>query len=78
MAMGGLYSLGWDEVRFPKPVFIGDTLRVETTVETMREGQSRPDAGVVTFVHRSYNQPNVEVGQCKRLALMRKQPREQA
>jgi acyl dehydratase len=71
-------NLGWDEVRFPKPVFIGDTLRVETTVEAMRESQSRPDAGIVTFVHRCYNQRNVEVGQCKRLALMRKQPREQA
>src|SRR5262245_57289450 len=71
-------NLGWDEVRFPKPVFIGDTLRVETTVEAMRESQSRPAAGVVTFVHRCFNQRNVEVGQCKRLALMRKQPREQA
>jgi acyl dehydratase len=71
-------NLGWDEVRFPKPVFIGDTLRVETTVEAMRDSQSRPDAGIVTFVHRCFNQRNVEVGQCKRLALMRRQPREQA
>jgi acyl dehydratase len=81
MGMGGRYYTNancWDEVRFPKPVFIGDTLRVETTVEAMRESQSRPVAGVVTFVHRRYNRPNVEVGQCKRLALMRKQPREQA
>jgi acyl dehydratase len=69
---------GWGEVRFPKPVFIGDTLRVETTVKTMREGQSRPDAGVVTFVHGCDNQPSVEMGQCKRPALMRKQWREQA
>jgi acyl dehydratase len=71
-------NLGWDEVRFPKPVFIGDTLRVETTVEAMRDSQSRPDAGIVTFVHRCFNQRNVEVGQCRRLALMRRQPREQA
>jgi acyl dehydratase len=71
-------NLGWEEVRFPKPVFIGDTLRVETTVEAMRESRSRPDAGIVTFVHRCYNQRNVEVGHCKRQGLMRKLPREQA
>ena len=75
---GRLYNLGWDKVQYPKPVFIGDTLRVRKTVETMREGQSRPDAEVVTFVHRCYNQSSVEVGQCQRLALKRKQSREQA
>ena len=49
-------NLGWDEVRFPQPVFVGDTLRVETEVHTMREIKSRADAGIVTFRHRAYNQ----------------------
>jgi acyl dehydratase len=71
-------NLGWDEVRFPKPVFIGDTLRVETTVHEMRESKSRPNDGIVTFIHRCFNQRNEEVGSCKRMALMRKLPREQA
>jgi len=71
-------NLGWDEVRFPKPVFIGDTLRIETSVLEMRESRSRPDSGIVTFTHRAYNQRNEEVGSCKRIALMKKRPREGA
>lgn len=71
-------NLGWDEVRFPRPVFLGDTLHVETTVHEMRESKSRPDAGIVTFVHRAFNQRNEEVGSCKRMALMRKLPQEPA
>ncbi len=41
-------NLGWDEVRFPKPVFHGDTLRIETEVAELRDSRSRPDAGIVT------------------------------
>jgi len=69
-------NLGWDEIRFPKPVFIGDTLRSESIVHEMRESRSRPDAGVVTFVHRAFNQRNEEVAICKRMALMKKLPRD--
>jgi acyl dehydratase len=71
-------NLGWDEIRFPRPVFIGDTLRTETVVHEMRESKSRADTGVVTFVHRCFNQRNEEVAVCKRIALMKKQPRETA
>lgn len=67
-------NLGWDEVRFPKPVFIGDTLHVETTVQEMRASKSRPGQGIVTFVHRAYNHRNEEVGSCKRMALMKGRP----
>jgi acyl dehydratase len=65
-------NLGWDEVRFPKPVFPGDTLRSETVVLEMRESKSRPDAGIVVFMHRCFNQRNEEVGVCKRTALMKR------
>ena len=67
-------NLGWDEVRFPKPVFPGDTLRFESEVAEMRESRSRPNAGIVTFVHRAYNQANELVGSCRRSALMLKKP----
>jgi acyl dehydratase len=67
-------NLGWDEVRFPRPVLIGDTLRIETTVHEMRESRSRADRGIVTFVHRAFNQRGEEVGSCKRIALMKMQP----
>jgi acyl dehydratase len=65
-------NLGWDEVRFPRPVFPGDTLRTETEVLEMRPSRSRPDAGIVVFVHRCFNQRNEEVASCKRTALMKR------
>lgn len=67
-------NLGWDEVRFPKPVFAGDTLRVETEVVELRESRSRPDQGIVTFVHRAYNQRDELVASCRRTGLQRRKP----
>ena len=67
-------NLGWDEVRFPAPVFIGDTLRIETEVLAKRESQSRPGQGIVTFAHRAYNQDGVLVGECKRCSLQKMRP----
>lgn len=67
-------NLGWDEVRFPKPVFHGDTIRVETEVLELRESRSRPNAGIVTFQHRAYNQHGDLVGHCKRSGLQLKRP----
>ncbi|MEO1922674.1 MAG: MaoC family dehydratase [Sphingomonadaceae bacterium] len=69
-------NLGWDEVRFPAPVFVGDTLRIETEVVELRESKSRPNAGIVTFEHRAYNQDEVLVATCKRAGLQRKAPGE--
>ena len=65
-------NLGWDEVRFPKPVYPGDTLRTETIVHEMRDSRSRPECGIVVFVHRCYNQRDEEVAACKRTALMKR------
>jgi acyl dehydratase len=67
-------NLGWDEVRFPRPVFIGDTLHAVTTVLSKRESQSRKDSGIVIFEHRAWNQRNEEVASCHRSALMLKRP----
>ncbi len=67
-------NLGWDEVRFPQPVFHGDTLRIETEVLEVRASKSRPDNGIVIFAHRAFNQDDVLVAHCKRSALMLKQP----
>jgi len=65
-------NLGWDEVRFPKPVFHGDTLRIETEVVELRPSKSRPNAGIVTFMHRAFNQRNELVAHCKRSGLQLK------
>jgi len=67
-------NLGWDEVRFPKPVFHGDTLHIESEVLELRESRSRPENGIVVFAHRAYNQNDELVGECKRSALMLKTP----
>ncbi len=65
-------NLGMTDVRFPKPVFHGDTLRSETSVAEKRESRSRADAGIVVFEHRCFNQRGEEVAFCRRSALMRK------
>ncbi len=67
-------NLGWDEVRFPAPVFIGDTLNIETEVIELRESKSRPNAGIVTFFHCAFNQRGELVASCKRSGLQRKKP----
>ena len=67
-------NLGMDDVRFPAPLFPGDTVRVETEVVELRESRSRPQNGIVTFVHRVFNQDDVLVGQCTRTALMLRKP----
>ncbi len=65
-------NLGMDEVRFPKPVFAGDTIRAVTTVVVRRESKSRPNQGIVTFRHQGFNQRDEEIASCLRQALMLK------
>ncbi|MEM9682983.1 MAG: MaoC family dehydratase [Pseudomonadota bacterium] len=69
-------NLGWDEVRFPKPLFHGDTVRVETEVIDLRDSKSRPNAGIVTFIHRAFNQKDELVAHCKRSGLQLKRPKD--
>lgn len=71
--MGTLVAnLGFGEMRFPKPVFINDTLHVETEILDKRESKSRPDAGIVTFEHRVYNQRDELVCTIIRIAMLRR------
>ena len=67
-------NLGFDEVRLPKPVFLGDTLRFESEVVALRESKSRRDAGIVTWEHRAINQRGETVCTMKRSALIQKKP----
>ncbi|KAB2812147.1 MaoC family dehydratase [Pimelobacter simplex] len=69
-----LGNLGYEEVRFPAPVFHGDTLRGETTIVDKRRSESRDDSGIVWFEHRGYNQDDVLVMSCKRAGLMLRTP----
>ena len=67
-------NLGMTEVRFPAPVFHGDTLHVATKVLGKRESKSRPEAGILEFQHDTFNQDDTLVATCKRQVLMRKRP----
>lgn len=64
--------MAFENVTFPRPVLHGDTLRAESTVLERRESKKRPDAGIVVFEHRAYNQRDEIVLSCRRVALMRR------
>ena len=67
-------SLSIDEATFPKPLFPGDTIRVETEIMALRESKSRPTQGIVTFEHRAFNQKDELVCKIKRKGLQHKMP----
>ncbi|MEM9130887.1 MAG: MaoC family dehydratase [Actinomycetota bacterium] len=67
-------NLGFDETRFPNPVFIGDTIRSSTVVQAKRESSSRPEWGIVTFLHEGHNQRGELVCTCVRNGMMIKRP----
>jgi acyl dehydratase len=68
-------NLGMNEVKFPHPLFEGDTVHCITQVMSKRESNSRPGTGIVEFEHRAYNQDDKLVAECRRQALMRMRPR---
>jgi acyl dehydratase len=65
-------NLGLREVTFPHPVFHGDTIRARTTVLSLRDSKSRPNAGLVEFEHVATKQTGEMVCRCIRTALMRR------
>jgi acyl dehydratase len=65
-------NLGYDRLTMPKPVFIGDTLRAETEVIALKDSKSRPDAGIVTFLHLALNQRDEVVCSSERSALLKR------
>jgi acyl dehydratase len=65
-------NLGYERIDFPHPVFIGDTLHAETQVIAVRASASKPDRGIVTFEHRSFNQRDELVARAVRAALMKR------
>ena len=67
-------NLGYDKLVFPNPVFVGDTLRSETECVAVRTSNSRPNAGIVTWAHRSFNQRGELVCECTRSALVLRKP----
>lgn len=67
-------NLGLEEVRFPSPLFVGDTVHVETEVIASRPSRSRPTNGILTLEHRGFNQDDVLVAVCRRHVMMLRKP----
>jgi acyl dehydratase len=65
-------NLGMTEVRFPAPLFQGDTVHVTTEVCGKRESRSRPDAGIVELEHRCFKQDDTLVAVCRRQVMVKK------
>ncbi len=66
-------NLGWESIKLPNPVFIGDTLYAESEILKTRESKSRPDAGILSFETRGYNQENVLIMSYQRTILIKRQ-----
>ncbi|MEX0963501.1 MAG: MaoC family dehydratase [Pseudohongiellaceae bacterium] len=67
-------NLGMEKVEFPNPVFIGDTLRVQTKIVDKRESKTKPDRGIVWFEHLGINQRGEVVCECLRKGMMLRLP----
>lgn len=67
-------NLGMSDVKFPHPLFEGDTVKIRTTVLSKRLSKSRPGEGIVNLRHEAFNQDGVVCGVCDRAALMRVRP----
>jgi acyl dehydratase len=67
-------NLGLEDVRFPHPLFVGDTVHVETEVIALRPSRSRPSNGILTLEHRGFNQEDVLIATCRRNILMLRRP----
>ena len=67
-------NLGMSEVKFPAPLFEGDTVSATSEVTAKRESKSRADAGLIEFLHRAFKQDGTLVVECRRTALMRRRP----
>ena len=68
-------NLGFGQVRFPRPVRAGDTLRAETVVTDKRESRGREGQGIVTLQHYGYNQDDKLVVEAERTVLWRMEPK---
>ncbi len=68
-------NLGWDKVRLPNPVFVGDTIYAESEVLQKRESKSRPNVGIVHFHTRGYKQDGTVVIEFDRTVMIYKRGR---
>ena len=68
-------NLGMTDVKFPNPLFHGDTVRCTSEVVAKRESKSRPTAGIVEFHHKAFKQDGKLVAECRRQVMVNKSPK---
>ena len=68
-------NLGMTDVKFPNPLFEGDTVTCSTVVVGKRESKSRPNAGIVEFHHKAFKQDGTLVAECHRNAFIVMRPK---
>ena len=72
LSMNVFANLGWDEVRLPHPVFVGDTIYSRSKVLSKRESESRPTMGLVTVASEGFNQDGIVVLRYRRTFMIYK------
>ena len=72
----GLGSPGVDELRWLRPVYPGDTLRLESEIVEVRPSRSKPDIGSFRTAVKVLNQDDVPVMTFTSIVLMRRRPQE--
>ena len=65
-------TYGYERLRFIKPVFINDTIRVVITIKDKKE-HKKPEYGLVTELVECFNQHNELVMRCEHILLVKKQ-----
>lgn len=68
------FTYGYERLRFPSPVFIGDTIHTVLTVSALDPDAKRPDKGRVTESCRVLNQRGQTVLACDHLILAERRP----
>lgn len=71
---GGSVGLGVDELRWPRPVKPGDTLRLETEILDVRPSKSKPDRGIIRIRNVTTNQDGLVVQTFVASVLVRRRP----
>jgi acyl dehydratase len=64
------FTYGYDRLRFPKPVFIGDTIHTRVTIKEKQPDAKRPDCGRVTEACEVINQRGEVVMYCEHILVV--------
>jgi acyl dehydratase len=66
------FSYGYDRLRFVRPVFIGDTIRVRVTIKEKKDSPKSPQHGIVVELCEVENQRGETVLACEHLLMVRR------